>query len=144
MLTWGFERSKTVASPRALAGSLPKTCCRGWLHVCCRIASPVVRRKGRSDLAKTAILTPHGRNCTKNGRTRMSVVGQGLKGQNRPLDQKFAWWLPEGAVVSRAELAPKGACSINSIALRWAQRVQAADAMQFVSQGGRRTVSPSL
>lgn len=55
MLTWGFVRSKTVASPRILAGSLLKACSKGLLLLCRRMARPVVRKKGRNDLATAAI-----------------------------------------------------------------------------------------
>lgn len=68
IFTWGFVRSKTVASPRMLAGSWPKTCCKG-LVLCCLTASPVVRKKGRNDLAKAAILTQ----ATNASRKGMSV-----------------------------------------------------------------------
>lgn len=56
ILTWGFERSNTVASPRTPLGSLTKTCCTGLTPRCCRSASRVVRRNGASDRVKVAML----------------------------------------------------------------------------------------
>ncbi len=56
ILTWGFERSNTVASPRTPLGSLAKTFCTGLTPRCCRSASRVVRRNGASDRVSVAML----------------------------------------------------------------------------------------
>lgn len=56
ILTWGFERSKTVASPRIPLASFQKTCCTGLTPLCCRRASRLVRNIGANDRVTTTIL----------------------------------------------------------------------------------------
>lgn len=57
MLTWGFDRSKTVARPRIPFASLPKTCCTGLPPLCCRTASRLVRSNGANERVMTTILS---------------------------------------------------------------------------------------
>ena len=57
ILTWGFDRSKTVASPRIPFASLPKTCCIGLTPFCCRRASRLVRSIGANERVTTTILS---------------------------------------------------------------------------------------
>ena len=57
ILTWGFDRSKIVASPRIPFASLPSTCSTGLTPLCCRTASRLVRSMGANERVMTTILT---------------------------------------------------------------------------------------
>ena len=57
IFTWGFDRSKTVASPLTPFWSLPKICWIGLTPLCCRNASRAVRNSGATEREKEGIVT---------------------------------------------------------------------------------------